>query len=355
MKPPVAPEIGKEYPQPNEVKTANTIIKLLKAQMLRLYSSKGKKQLRQVHTKINGCAKAQFIIHDLPPELRVGVFKEPKTYPAWIRFSNGESHIIPDAKKDFRGFAIKLMGVPGKKLDENDQDSGMQDFVFMNNRTFFVQDAAGFAEVLYVVTTPHYPWSIPKKIGIFLKNIPLLKRAMKAKVVIRHPAEIPYYSTTPYRFGDESKAVKYGVFPTTIHKLIYPDTSSENFLFNNMAATLKENQLEYDFCIQFQTDAAAMPIEDPTVEWKSPFTKLATIRIPAQDIKTSERMEIGEDLPFNIWHTIAEHRPLGIFNRVRKIIYEEMYTFRHSHNNIKHADTVAGPDFFNDTKFENNE
>ena len=63
-----------------------------------------------------------------------------------------------------------------------------------------------------------------------------------------------------------------------------------------------------------------------------------------------EREEIGEHLSFNTWHALAEHRPLGVMNRVRKFIYEEMYEFRHKHNNIEDKEPEAGPDFFNDTK-----
>jgi hypothetical protein len=344
-------KIGKEYPGPNEVKVVNTILKMLKAQMLRMYPPGKEKQKRQVHAKMNGCVKAEFIVNnDLPGELKTGLFKEAKSYPAWIRFSNGDTHILKDSKKDFRGFAIKIMNVPGRKLDINHPEITNHDFIMMNNRTFFVKDIHEFARVLFVVTTPHTITSIPKKMAIGFSNIPLLIRATKAKTKIRHPAEIPYFSTTAYRFGDDTKAVKYGVFPSPANKLLYPDLKSHDFLQANLAATVKEHSLQYDFCIQFQTDAEKMPIENPCVEWTSEFIKLATIRIPVQVTDTKERKDFGEDLSFNIWHCLPEHRPLGVINRVRKFIYEEMYDFRHKHNNIEDKEPVAGPDFFNDTK-----
>ncbi len=92
--------------------------------------------------------------------------------------------------------------------------------------------------------------------------------------------------------------------------------------------------MEFDFCIQFQTDAEKMPIEDPTVIWNSEFIKLATIKIPTQIFDTAERNEFGDDLTFNPWHCLPEHQPLGSFNRVRRMIYEEMYEFRLKHNRV---------------------
>ena len=51
---------------------------------------------RDAHPKMHGVVKAEFIVEqDLPEALRVGIFKEPKTYLAWIRFSNQNGGIRP--------------------------------------------------------------------------------------------------------------------------------------------------------------------------------------------------------------------------------------------------------------------
>lgn len=347
-------QLGKEYPAPNEVKIAQNIVKLLKDEMLRTYppGPDGKRQLRQIHPKMNGCVKAEFIIEkNLASELRVGLFKEQKSYPAWIRFSNGKTHPIPDHRKDIRGFAIKIMNVPGKKLDLTDPDITSHDFILMNTKSFVSGDVKKFGDILYVVTTPFTVASLPRKIGIALSNLDVLKRAGKAAIKITNPCEIPYFSTVPFRFGDETKAVKYAVLPSASNRLLTPDKTSDDLLRVNFAATVKENPLEFDFCIQFQTDPVKMPIEDPTITWDSPFTKLATIRIPSQVCDTPERNEFGDNLSFNPWHCLPEHQPIGSFNRVRRFIYEEMYAFRHEHNGIMDKEPTAGPDFFNDTNF----
>jgi hypothetical protein len=54
---------------------------------------------RNQHPKSHGCVRAEFIVErDIPENMRFGVFKEQKTYPAWIRFSNGKP--LPDANPD---------------------------------------------------------------------------------------------------------------------------------------------------------------------------------------------------------------------------------------------------------------
>lgn len=344
--------LGREFPKDNEKEIGESIVKLLKDEMLRMYPPlpDGSRQLRQIHPKMNGCVKAEFIVEkDLSPELRVGIFKEARSYPAWLRFSNGKTKPLPDYKKDIRGLAIKLMNVPGKKLDLNHPEITSHDFILMNTKNFVSNDIEKFRDILSVVTTSFSWGSLPRKIGIAFSNLDVLKRAKQAAIKISNPCEIPYFSTVPFRFGDETKAVKYAAIPSSANHLINPDSGSEHLLRNNFSATVNENQLEFGFYIQFQTDAVKMPIEDPTVVWDSPFIKLATIRIPKQICNTKEREEFGDNLSYNTWHCLAEHRPLGAFNRVRAYIYDEMYAFRHKHNGVEEKEPEAGQDFFNDT------
>ncbi|HEY5465213.1 MAG TPA: catalase family protein [Hanamia sp.] len=347
---------GQEYPQKNEDTVAHQIVKLLQDQMIRMYDKKNKKQRRQIHPKMNGCVKAEFIIEkNLPEELRTGLFKEEKSFPAWIRFSNGNTKPLPDWKKDIRGFAIKIMNVPGEKIVESKKNDGNFDFILMNTKSFVSKDVNDFHSILKVVTVPYKPGSFFPKLFRVIKCFPILVRATKAKIKCNHPFELNYYSTVPFRFGDETRAVKYAVFPSEKNKLEYTDKKDKDFLKKNMAATLSKHEITYDFFIQFQTDPVKMPIEDPTVEWNSPFVKMATIRIPAQVFNTPEQNEFGDDLSFNSWHALPEHQPLGNFNRARKIIYEEMSAFRHQHNDIKEEEPQADENFFNNTNMNQNE
>ena len=338
---------GHEYPEKDEEKIAQKIIKLLKDQMLRMYAKNEKRQLRQIHPKMNGCVKAEVIIEkNLPEELRVGLFERAKSFPAWIRFSNGDTKPLPDWKKDIRGFAIKIMNVPGEKIVESKKGGGNHDFILMNTKNFVSRKVRHFYRILKVVTIPYKPGSFFPKLFSIIESVPILVRATKAKVKCNHPFEVSYFSTVPYRFGCGTKAVKYAVIPSDKNELEYTDEKNQDFLRANMVATLSEHDILYDFFIQFQTDPIKMPIEDPTVVWDSPFIKVATIHIPKQVFDTPEQNEFGDNLSFNSWHALPEHRPLGNFNRVRKTIYKEMYDFRHEHNHIKDVEPEVNLNFF---------
>ena len=108
--------------------------------MFRMYDKNRKKQSRQIHPKINGCVKAEFIIErNLPQELKVGLFKEERSFPAWIRFSNGNTKPLPDYKKDIRGFAIKIMNVPGEKIVESKPKAGQPGFYSNEYQKFCIR------------------------------------------------------------------------------------------------------------------------------------------------------------------------------------------------------------------------
>lgn len=341
--------IGKEYPKENEEEVANQIVALLQDQMLRLY--RNKKQLRQIHPKVNGCVKAEFIIEkNLPENLKIGLFKDEKSFPAWLRFSNGNTKPLDDNKKDIRGFAIKIMNVPGEKIPLENIENINQDFILMNTKSFVAKDVKDFYEVLQVVTMLPFKGPVVKKIPFIFKNASIFINGAKAKIKCNHPFELNYYSTVPFRFANENKAVKYAVFPSKENNLTCVQNNNDpDFLRLKMQETLLKNEITYDFCVQFQTDAETMPVENPTVEWNSSFQKVATIRIPIQTFDTEKQKEFGDNLSFNVWHSLPEHRPIGNFNRSRKIIYEKMSAFRHQQNHIKKEEPTANDIFFNDT------
>ena len=70
-------------------------------------------------------------------------------------------------------------------------------------------------------------------------------------------------------------------------------------------------------------------------EWKeiqAPFHKVGTILIPRQTFDTPEQNQFCENLSFNHWHALPEPRPLGVTNRLRKVIYEHISQVRHEMN-----------------------
>lgn len=286
---------------------------------------------RDAHPKMHGVVKAEFIIEpDLPQALRVGVFKEAKTYQAWIRFSNQDGAIKPDKGSDIRGMAIKLMGVAGEKILPQEKDEQTHDFILISTNVFVARDVAQFDGLLQAITG-----SIFAKVKFFLAHWRVGWNLYKSMTRFANPLQIRYFSTTPYLFGQA--AVKYSALPHGTGADSIPADPADDYLRLAMLAQLAQGEAWFDFSVQLQTDAIAMPIEDPGKEWPeslSPFRKLATIRILQQDFDSEQQKHFGEHLSFSPWHALPEHRPLGGINRARKVVYDAIAKFRHQYNGV---------------------
>lgn len=327
-------ELYKEYPEPDEAEIAQKIVSLMEGQMVKNFPTG--RTLRDVHSKGHGCVKAEFIVEPgLPDELRVGVFKEARGFPAWIRFSNAGG-LAPvggtekDSKPDARGMAIKLLGVEGPKILEQEKDAQTQDFLLFTPNTFFTAGPEAFYDLMVALTTSklHLLWfMITHPCVTFTLFLSLKKQA--------DLLELQYFSAVPYLFG--SKAVKYSAKPQSTGTSKFPDDPSDDFLRERLAKRLTEEEAGFDFMIQFQTDPRKMPIENALVPWKeklSPFIKVASIRIPRQSFDSPAQLEYCDDLSFTPWHCLPEHRPLGSVSRVRRVVYDTISTFRHNRNDV---------------------
>lgn len=289
---------------------------------------------RDAHPKTIACVKAEFIVEPLlPEELRTGVFKEQRTYPAYIRFSNASTTIQADSRRDIRGMAIKLLGVEGEKLLENEKFETTQDFLLISTPRFINQNLIDFYELLQAVRAGGL-----KLLGFFFNpfhsHLRVLWRVATSLKKHGNLLEVHFWSTTPYHFG--SRVVKYSAKPHQDAVTRIPKNPSENYLRDVMKQHLAGQDAYFDFMVQLQTDPQRMPVEDASVRWDekaSPFRKVATIRIPAQTFDTDEQMKLAENLSFTPWHSLPEHTPLGSINRARRVVYEIISTYRHERNN----------------------
>lgn len=325
--------LTKEYPPANEAEYTQDLAQRLKAKIIK--DNPSGIMRRDAHPKMHGVVRAEFVVEpDLPQELRVGVFREPRTYQAWIRFSNQDSTIQPDINNDIRGMAIKLMGVPGTKILEQEQDEETQDFIVISTNVFVTRDVEEFDGLIKAMTSGFLPIA-----WYFLTHWRVGLNLFKSMKKFANPLHIRYWSTTPYLFGPH--AVKYSAIPQVQAADCIPAKPSDDFLRQAMAAQLAKGEAWFDFAIQFQIDADAMPIEDPGTPWSeiaSPFRKVATIKIPQQRFDSAKQREFGENLSFTPWHSLPEHRPLGGINRARKVVYRTISMFRHQYNRVERAE-----------------
>lgn len=291
---------------------------------------------RPVFLRLHGVARGTFEIADgLPEELRVGVFAG-RSYPAWVRFSSD----LP-AGSDFKstvGLGIKLFDVPGEKLLEPDTSAPTLDFILQNFSVFFVDTARDMCEFTYAGV-------VLKDYDTYLKAHPKTADILDAMAqVVPSALGTPYWAILPFSFGP-GRYVKYKVEPEVVPggPLEPPDPTDPFYLRADLKRRLAAGEARLRFSVQLRTDPATMPLDQATVPWseeESPFIPVATLVLPQQDIEARGQAEYGENLAYNIWHTTAEHAPVGSIAEARKVVYRASAELRRNVNGIPLAEPV---------------
>lgn len=327
-------KIAEEKLMPDEEAYLDSIITSFEKQMRGLW--KPGQFERGGNTKTQGIVRGEFLVHDnLPPELRHGIYAQPRTYRAWVRFSGPGPYITPDIDDvGFMSISIKLMGVPGPKL--MDDEKFTQDMFGVSTPTFVTPDTRANAQLqieslknaqIFYFLNFHRPHVLDLIMqGLWIKTQ-------------SSPFEAPYFSCVPYLLG-EGQAMQYSVWPlrkrrTPIPRL--PLRPPDDYLRNAMVAALAEEDVEFDIRLQRQTDPRLMPIENNAVLWPeklSPRVSAATLHIPRQKFDSPAQMDFARLLSYNPWHSIPEHRPLGNQSRARRRMYETLSRLRHTMNGV---------------------
>lgn len=316
--------LAEEVIDPGEGAVVTAFIEFLTAASRRRYPRGPIRRFNQGRS--SGCVHAEFIVPaELPEALRVGIFAAPGSYRAFIRFANASS--ATDREKDVRGMSISIDGARGENLTPG---VTAQDFVLNSHPVMVSPDtksfmafleaneAGGLRRILYIATHPTVA-----RIGLAARQQPSCH------------LDIPYWSTTPYLFGP-GRAVKYQARPSSGRASAMPSPLTDTYLADALRTRLTTAEASFDFLVQFQVDAARTPIEDATVEWKesdAPWVPVARVRIPPQPVAPPGTGSC-EDVVFNPWHCLAEHRPLGNMNRARRAIYHALSELRRTGNPV---------------------
>ena len=328
--------LAEERLLPDEDACVDSIIESFRAQMRLLWKPGGFE--RGGNTKTHGIVRAELIVHEgLPEAMRRGIFAAPRSYRAWVRFSGPGPYVTPDIDDvGFMSISIKLMGVPGPKL--MDEERFTQDLFGVSPPTFVTRDVRDNAQlqreslknasIFYFVNLhrPHLLDGIMQ--GLFIKTQ-------------SSPFEAPYFSCVPYLLG-EGQAMQYSIWPTSKRRTPIPRLPlrpPDDYLRLAMAEALAEGDVELELRLQLQTDPHLMPIENAGVLWPerlSPRVPVATLRIARQKFDSPAQLDFAKRLSFNPWHCIAEHRPLGNQSRARRRMYYELSKLRHDMNAVPH-------------------
>jgi hypothetical protein len=333
--------LAEERLLPGEEEFVDSIIHSFQQQMRGLWKPGGFE--RGGNTKTHGIVRANFIVHDnLPERFRRGVFARPQTFRAWVRFSGPGPYITPDIDDvGFMSISIKLLGVPGPKL--MDEEKFTQDFTGVCTPTFVTPDVIANAQLqlesltntsIYYFLNFHRPHLLD-----------FIMQGLWTKTQ-SSPLEAPYFSCVPYLFG-EGQAMQYSVWPTTGKRTSIPRLPfrpPDNYLRDAMVKALQAGDVDLDFRVQLQTNSFLMPIENAAVLWPeklSPRVSCATVRLLRQTFDSPEQINFEKKLSYNPWHCIAEHRPLGNQSRARKRMYLALSTLRHEMNAIPHYEPTG--------------
>ena len=334
-------QLAEERELPGETAALDSIIDSFKKQMADLWKPGGYE--RGGNTKTQGIVRAEFIVHDnLAPQFRHGIYAEPRTYKAWVRFSGPGPYVTPDIDDvGFMSISIKLMGVPGPKL--MDDEKYTLDMFGVSTPTFVTPDTIANAQLqiesvknaqIFYFLNLHRPHVLD-----------LIMQSLWIKTQ-SSPFEAPYFSCVPYLLGD-GQAMQYSVWPKSNKKTRIPNLPGrppDDYLRQAMIASLNQGDVEFDIRLQLQTDPFLMPIENNAVYWPerlSPRVSVATLRIPKQSFASPAQLQFAKRLSYNPWHTIAEHRPLGNQSRARNRMYWTLSEIRHGMNRVPHYEPTG--------------
>jgi hypothetical protein len=326
----MTPELNREYPELDDPKVFEQMVNLTVGQMKPISGHLRRGQ----HAKATGCVTAEFRINDdVPSDLRHGIFRQPgRTFSAIVRFSNAKGTFAKDGAGTARGLAIKLLDVVGTRAAADDGDR-TQDFLMVNHPVFPFPNPKAYVEAMTLKGIPLIGDAVAAvHMALLEPNEAKIVRDIRAKHVAS-PLEITYWSGTPFWLGpaagEGGHAVKYSAVSRQADRTAKPDNPEDlpdDYLTQALARDFQSQEAVFDFKVHLQTDPVEMPVEDVSAKWhesdSNPVT-VATLHIAPQEVDASGDLATRcESMSFNPWHALAEHRPMGGMNRLRKVVYQ---------------------------------
>src|ERR1051325_9966058 len=353
-----------EQLEPDFERTLQTVLDNMKQRMHGSLEAEGIGRIvRDAHAKGYGLARAEVeILSELPEAYAQGIYKKPGRHEALVRFSNGTNHVGDDRfLGPIVGIGLKLFGMEGPTLLEDEPDSHTFDYALINHPVFFAntlkhyvyiqtlfahigvappanltpeQKQAAIHQFLYNWVTgkgtlPPEEWAW-EELGAFLR----LAQTKPVNLLLS-----TYWTMGAVRHGDYVAKVRGAPVQSFADLFVQRavDLNSVNQVFRPaLVAELRDRPYEFDIQVQLATDLERMPVEKTTVVWSeslSPFVTVAKLRIPQQDIGGEDNFEKMDKTTVSAWRVTEQHRPLGNIMRSRKEGYRPSSILRHQANN----------------------
>jgi hypothetical protein len=318
--------------------------------------------VRNAHAKGYGLARGEVeILSGMPVEYAQGIYATPGRHEAMVRFSNGTNHVGGDRfLGPITGIGLKIFGIEGKTLLEDEPNSHTFDYALINHPVFFANTLAHYVfiqslfadlglpppanltpeerdaavhRVLYNFVTgkgtlPPEQWAW-EELGAFLQ----LAQTKPVNLLLS-----TYWTMGAVRHGDYVAKVRVAPvqsFAERVEQRALDLTSAEQVFRPALVAELRKGPYEFDIQVQLSTDLARMPVEKTTVVWPeslSPFVTVAKLRLPQQDIGGADNFERMDKTSMSPWRVTEAHRPLGNIMRSRKEVYRQSSILRHQEN-----------------------
>jgi hypothetical protein len=346
-----------EQADPDFDKNLETVIAATKKYIEDSVTSEGlNRAIRDAHAKGYGLTRAEVEILDgLAPEYAQGIYTRPGRHEAMIRYSNGNPHAGADvALGNGTGMGLKIFGIEGQTLLEDEPNAHTFDYAMINFPVFFANTVEHylFIQQLFlhageyfrrgkqgmhqffhdwvtgmgVLEPEDWAWD---ELGAFLrisKNAPvnILLSTHWTMGAVRHGEYVAKVRLAPTKEADSK----------VTHRVLDP-ASAPDVYRPALVAELKEHPYEYDLQVQLCVDLEKMPVEDLTVEWPealSPFVTVAKVRVPQQDLSGDKNLDLQDATSITPWRVTPEHRPLGNIQRARKEVYRQSSILRHKLN-----------------------
>jgi hypothetical protein len=295
-------------------------------QFAAIQASKSKKYGagRALHRKqLTAASGSLEVLPNLPEFACHGLFAAPGQYKVWVRLSNGGMDRAPDGMPDVRGFALRVLGVQGDSaLGKGPAKS--QDFTLINQEQFAFPKSAEFVD--FVVAASQGNGALLK---FLMKRYGLLGGPARLFKMVRTMGK-PFggfatenlFSAVPMACGPY--AVRVRLVPARSNGVAKPGANKD--WGADFGARLQQQPLQWELQLQAFVDENRTPIEDASVNWSSPYTTVARLTLPVQDLAAPAGQALAKQVEaavFDPWQALAAHRPLGDVQRARKVVYFE--------------------------------
>jgi hypothetical protein len=349
----------KDIPQIPEATYASDLAKIVNSVEQTVKASYEKEKLgravRFAHAKSYGIVRASVKIETgLAPEYAQGIYAVPATYEAVIRFSNGLGHLGPDAMLGpMFGAGLKFFNVPGHSIIENDAGVSNFDYAMINAPVFFANTAKDYVVLERLFDALPGALMDPRTAKTWLHDFltrggtlppdewlwdEFLVVISLGKTPWRNPLLANYWTMGAVRHGEYVAKLRITPEPSAAAQVRIRDLdplTNPEAVRDSLVAEIGEHDYTFELQAQLCVDPLRMPIENTSIDWSerlSPFTKIATVHIPKQDISSPANLDIADRISISPWRTRDDHLPMGQIMTVRREVYRRSAEVRRQIN-----------------------